>query len=95
MGKINNLFWNVKQEVANILHPRDKAIVLMGAWFGNRFADNSRYLFQYLSENKEKLGLKHVVWVTRSEMLQKELEEMGYEAYMMDSDESLYYHKIR
>ena len=93
MGKINNLFWNVKQEVANMLHPRDKAIVLMGAWFGKRFADNSRYLFQYLSENKEKLGLKHVVWVTRSEMLQKELEEMGYEAYMMDSDESLYYHK--
>lgn len=72
---------------------RDKSIVLFGAWFGERYADTSRYLFQYLSDNKEKYGLTHVVWVTRSEVVKDEIADLGYEAYMMDSEESLYYHK--
>ena len=67
--------------------------VLIGSWFGLRFADNSRFLFQYLSENKELLGLKKVVWVSRSDAVVRTLKEMGYEAYNMDSEESVYYHK--
>ncbi len=73
---------------------RDYSIVLFGAWFGNRFADNSRYLFQYLSENKNNLGLTHVVWVTRSDNVYFTLNQMGYECYLMDSEKSIYYHKI-
>lgn len=72
---------------------RDDGLVLVGSWFGEKFADNSRYLYQYLFENKEKLGLKKVVWVTRKKSVLKELVEMGYECYMMDSQESIYYHK--
>lgn len=72
---------------------RDDGIVLIGSWFGEKFADNSRYLYQYLFDNKEKLGLKKVVWVTRKESICKELVAMGYECYMMDSKESIYYHK--
>lgn len=72
---------------------RDDGLVLIGSWFGEKFADNSRYLYQYLYDNKEKLGLKKVVCVTRNESICKELVAMGYECYMMDSKESIYYHK--
>lgn len=72
---------------------RDERVVLFGAWFGNRFADNSRYLFQYLSDNKKNLGLTHVVWVTRNTSVLKQIKKMGYECYMMDSKESIHFHK--
>ena len=72
---------------------RDEKVILFGAWFGNRFADNSRYLFQYLSDNKQQLGLKHIVWVTRNKNVLKNMNNMGYECYMMNSKESVYFHK--
>lgn len=93
MGKGETIIWNVKHEILNSFEKRDNSIVLFGAWFGKRFADNSRYLYQYLSENKSELGLSHIVWVTRSKKICKEIVSMGYEAYMMDSEESLFYHK--
>lgn len=71
---------------------RDKQYILMGAWFGNRFGGNPRYLFQYLSENKSKYYLKKVIWVTRSKEIYNELLSMGYDVYMMHSFKSIYYH---
>ena len=93
MGKIKIIIENILGELQYLFCPKDKSIVILGAWFGNRFSDNTRYLYQYLSENKEKLGLTHVVWVTRDAKIQKELTEMGYEAYMMDSEEAIQFHK--
>lgn len=80
---IRSLFWH-----------RNKDVVLFGAWFGKRFADNSRNLFQYLAENKEKYGLKHVVWITDSKNINEMLNCMGYECFMKDSKESIHFHKI-
>lgn len=67
-------------------------MVLMGAWFGHRFAGNSRFLFQYLSEHKEEYGFKKVAWVARDEALISELKSMGYDAYMMHSAKGIYLH---
>ena len=91
MEPLRKLLWNISQIGKS--KGRDNSIVLIGAWFGNRFADNSRYLFQYLSENKVALGLTHVIWVTRSSSVCKTIRQMGYECYMMDSEESIAYHK--
>ena len=91
--KVKIVFLNVVYFVQSLFWKKDEKVILFGSWFGNRFADNARYLYQYLSENKEKYGLKHVVWVTHSAAIQKELSEMGYECFVMDSKESLYYHK--
>lgn len=93
MNKLEVIGRNLIEEGKQLFIKRDKTIVLFGSWFGNRFADNTRYLYQYLSENKEKQGLSHVVWVTRDEAMCNELNDMGYEAYMMDSEESIHYHK--
>ena len=72
---------------------RDGSIILFGAWFSNRFADNPRYLYQWLSKNKDSLGLTHVVWVTDNKMVCEELVQKGYEAYLKESRESVYYHR--
>lgn len=86
-------FINICSAVRSLSWKRDSSIALFGAWFGEKFADNTRYLYQHLSEHKSKYGLSHVVWVTKNESVLKELHMMGYEAYLMDSEESIYYHK--
>lgn len=86
------LLMNLVTCIVTLFIHRDKKIILMGSWYGRRFGGNTRYLFQYLSENKEKYGLKKVIWVTREESIYSELRNMGYEVYMMKSKESIYYH---
>lgn len=91
--QIIEMFYNIFMALSSLFWHRDEKTVLFGAWFGLKFADNSRFLFQYLSENKYKLGLNHVVWVTRDKDIVERLNKMGYEAYLMNSKKSIYYHK--
>jgi len=84
---------NIWMAIRSLFWKRRRDTVLFGAWFGDKFADNSRFLYQYLAENKKALGLKHVVWVTRNETVCETLRAMGYEVYMMDSAASVRYHK--
>ncbi|MCR4648688.1 MAG: CDP-glycerol glycerophosphotransferase family protein, partial [Lachnospiraceae bacterium] len=85
---------NIKWALSSIFWKKDSSVVIFGSWFGKKFADNPRFLFEYLSENKDRLGLSHVVWITRSEEVLKTVRELGYEAYLLDSLESIKYHKI-
>ena len=92
-NKIKLLITNIYYCFTSIFYFRDKSIVLVGSWFGERFADNSRFIFQYLSKNKDIHGLKHVVWVTRNIKINEELNNLGYESYIIGSKESNYFHK--
>ena len=73
---------------------RDKSIIVIGGWFGENFADNPRILYEYLSNNKDKLKLKKVIWVSHNIADILFLRKQGYEAYDMCSPESIKYHKI-
>lgn len=83
---------NLLTIVLNLFIWRKESIWLFGSWMGMKFADNSRYLFQYLNEKKEEYGIKKVIWVTREITVLQELRSMGYECYMMHSLFSYYYH---
>ena len=52
--KIKMCFSNLKYLLSSLFWLKDKRIILFGGWFGERFADNTRFLFQYLSDNKKK-----------------------------------------
>ena len=91
--RIKVFFTNIKYAICSLGWKRDPKVILFGSWFGEKFADNSRFLFQYLSDNKEKLGLKQVAWVTRSKDVLRKLHLMGYEVYMIHSEESIKLHK--
>jgi len=91
--KIKLILKNIFSAICSIFYCRDNSIVLLDAWFGTKFADNPRFLFQYLSHAKEKLGLTHVIWISRNERIVDELRDLGYEAYLLESKESIKYHK--
>lgn len=72
--------------------PKNHKIWVFGGWFGERFADNSRYFYQYVSMNREQLGLDKVIWITRNKKIILELRNQGYEVYHVWSLKSIWYH---
>ena len=92
--KINLIACNIYRTIQSFFWKRNSSVVLFGSWFGEKFADNTRFLFQYLSEHKIRYGLTHVVWVSRLQSVVDTVRKLGYEAYLIDSEESIYYHKL-
>ena len=90
--RIKNINKNIDVAFKTIHKHRNKRIVLVGAWMGTKFADNSRYLYQYLFANKKKLGLKKVIWITRNKDVNELLNKIGYESYLVGTNESNYWH---
>lgn len=91
-GKILIILENLMVGLVGIFFRRDKEVILIGAWMGTKFADNSRFLYQYLFEHKEQLNLKKVIWATRNEELNQRLNDMGYESHLCGTKESKYWH---
>lgn len=57
---------------------RKSNIWIFGAWFGERYSDNSKYLFLYIKSNVPSV---RPIWITRNNGVLKILRESGYEAY--------------
>ncbi|MEZ9590424.1 CDP-glycerol glycerophosphotransferase family protein [Vibrio breoganii] len=72
--------------------PRNRRICVVGSWFGERYSDNSRYLFEFLTINKEKYGIDQVVWATRSKVVEREVISRGFKVVKINSLLSYYYH---
>ena len=70
------LYWISK------LIPKDEKIWIFGAWFGDKYGDNSKYLFEYILKNHPEL---RAVWITRNIDVIRELQSKGCEVYLMYS----------
>lgn len=66
---------------------RNKRKVIYGAWFGNKFADNSKYLYRMAIKEKD---LRNI-WITKSEKVYNEMKEVGYEVYMSKSFKAIFH----
>lgn len=74
----------------SFLVPRDKKIWLFGSTFGRRFADNPRYLYLYISQNKGKYGIRPI-WISHKKDIVSFLRKNGYEAYYYHSLKGIWY----
>jgi len=54
----------------------DANLILLSAYGGRAFIDNTKYIFQYLVKNTE----YKVIWITNSRKLLEELKAKGYQA---------------
>lgn len=64
------------------LCPRDKHIWLFGSWFGKKYSDNSRALYEYVLKNEP--GIKPV-WITHSKDIYRKLSDEGKPVKMSNS----------
>lgn len=85
---IENVKWNLYTTIESVSKRRDPTVWLFGAWMGEKFADNSRFLFQYLHDNKSKYGIEDVIWASRNPKVVEELMSMGYHSVLIGTKES-------
>ena len=63
------IFWELER-----LIPRSKTKWVFGAWFGDRYSDNSRAIFEYVVSNRKEI---EPLWLTRNENVYDELVSKG------------------
>ena len=104
MQKIKNLIQFIKPDnlfkifrnflilLVSFFIPKSKKFILIGSWFGSRFADNSKYLYLYINNNLQDLGFNKAIWISRDIEIVKELNRNGFCAYQFWSVQSIWYH---
>jgi CDP-glycerol glycerophosphotransferase (TagB/SpsB family) len=66
----------------SFLIPRQQNLWIFGAWFGRRYADNSRHLFEYIYTHQCSI---RAVWLSHEREIIERLRSRGYEAYLINS----------
>ena len=70
-------FWHLLR-----LIPRNPNLWVFGAWFGEKYTDNAKDLFEYITQNEKKID---AIWITRSKSVYKKLNEQNIKCYMNSS----------
>ena len=68
--------------------PRSKRIWIFGSWYGEKYSDNSKYLFEYISANSNEIK---AIWLTKSEKVFKELQLKKTKVYKNNSIKCIYF----
>lgn len=67
---------------------KNENIWIFGSWSGQRYADNSRYLFEYV--NKYRPDIK-AIWITKNNDILKQLKDDGKHVYLAYSIKAIWY----
>jgi CDP-glycerol glycerophosphotransferase (TagB/SpsB family) len=70
------------------LIPRNKRIWIFGAWNGERYSDNSRHFFQYVTKNHPEIK---AIWLTRVKTNCEKVRNDGGAVYMVHSLKGIFY----
>jgi len=69
------------------IFPRNYKLWVFGAWFGKRYSDNARYLFEYVQDDK---GIK-AIWITKNKDLISQIRRNGNNVFLASSPLGIYY----
>lgn len=67
--------------------PRKKNIITFGAWFGEKYSDNSMYLYEYANQMKE----MDCIWLTHKKSIITHLKALNKKAYYIWSLKGIWY----
>ena len=73
--------------LANVI-PKDKKLWVFGAWYGDKYADNPKYLFQYVNQYHPSI---RAVWLSRNISIVTIVKSFGYESCYVYSRLGLFY----
>lgn len=73
------------------LIPKDNKTWLFSSWHGRKYADNSRFIFEYALKNDDSLN---VYWMCKTLQLKKELRKLGLPVCYCLSLKGIYLHLI-
>lgn len=61
----------------SMLMPRNKEMYVFGAWLGEKYADNTKALFECAQKRKK----IRTIWISKNKDVVEEVRNLGYEAY--------------
>ncbi len=70
------------------LVPKSDNLWIFGAWFGNRYSDNTSYLFEYVNSEKTNVS---AIWLSSKWEIISNLRSRGFMAYHKNSILGFYY----
>lgn len=68
--------------------PRSENIWVYGAWYGSRYADNSKHLFEFVCRHDSSIKS---IWLSRDESIIKHVRNLGYFAIPINSLRGYWY----
>lgn len=73
--------------ISNLVVKKDSNLWVFGSWKGQLYNDNSKYLFEYILDNKQDIN---AIWVTKNRKLLKELRNSNKPAVYCYSPMGIY-----
>ena len=73
--------------IMSFLTPKKRRLWVFGAWFGKKYGDNTRILYEYLAERQD----VQAVWITESESIVSELATKGLPVFHARSIFGIYH----
>jgi len=70
------------------LIPKKKGLWIFGAWYGEKYGDNTKYLFEYINKNEPHI---RAIWLTKNQQALTLVQNKGFEANWMYSLKGFYY----
>ena len=71
----------------SMLMPRSKKIYVFGGWLGEKYADNTKALFEAAQKRKS----IRCVWISKNPEVVEEVRTLGYEAYTFTSLKGIWF----
>jgi CDP-glycerol glycerophosphotransferase (TagB/SpsB family) len=78
---IKNLILNAWFFLISLV-PKQKNLVLFGSWFGQKYADNTKFIYEYMLKNCPDY---EIYWMTKNKKIYFEMKEKGLPVYMAKS----------
>ena len=89
--QLNKLFFGVLLYPIYLLGkiiPKSENMWIFGAWYGNRYSDNTSYLFEYVIKEKKEIT---AVWLSDKREIISNLRSKGFKAFHKNSILGFYY----
>ncbi len=86
-NKIKALFHKAIKLLSHLV-PKSKKIWIFGAWQGKLYADNSKYMFEYVNSNCKDIK---AIWITGSDDVVMQVKDLGYRCYNRGSLKGIWY----
>ena len=73
-----NIFINNLLRILSF-NKRDENLWIFGCWGGEKYSDNSKYLYEFVSQNLPHIN---IVWITKNNTIKKRLNDSNHRCYM-------------
>lgn len=86
----NCILFYYQKSLGNFLCKRDPKLWAFGAWEGTKYSDNSKYLFEYVSNHNPDITC---IWFTKNESVFHKLKQDNVSVCMIGTEKSSFYQR--